>query len=101
MAYKMATTYQFASIRCSGHSNLVIFNQFSSKFHIWFVSIKLCFKFQYGFCLTNDNQDGRQNGRRLSVSSICCCGHTKLVIFCLDFFQISYMVCLYQTLVQV
>ena len=55
------------SVHRSGHSNLVIFNQISSKFHIWIASIKLSFKFEYGFCPTNNNQDGRQNGPRLSV----------------------------------
>ena len=55
------------SIRCCGHSNLVIFNQISSKFHTWIASIKLWFKFEYGFFLTNHTQDGQQNGHRLSV----------------------------------
>ena len=59
----MAAAYQFAPVRCCGHSNLVIFNRTSSKFHIWFASIKPWFKFEYEFCPTNDNQ----NGRRLSV----------------------------------
>ena len=61
-----------------GHSNLVIFNQISSKFHIWVASIKLSFKFKYGFCPMNNNQDGLQNGCRLSV---CSCGHSTLVIY--------------------
>ena len=99
MADKMATAYQFASIRCCGHSNLVIFNWISFKFHIWFTSIKPWFKFEYEVCQTNDNQDSRQNGRRLSV-----CIHpllwSLLVIF-IGFPQISYMVCFHQTLVQV
>ena len=34
------------SVRCRGHSNLVIFNQIFSKFHI---IIKLSFKFEYSF----------------------------------------------------
>ena len=34
------------SVRCRGHSNLVIFNQIFSKFHI---IIKLLFKFEYSF----------------------------------------------------
>ena len=40
---------------------------------------QLWFKFKYGFFPTNDNQDGRQNGRRLSV----CIhrGHSYLVKF--------------------
>ena len=54
-------------MRCCGHSNLIIFNQISSKFHIWIASIKSWFKFEYEICLTNDNQDGQQNGHRLSV----------------------------------
>ena len=60
MADNMATPYQFTFSHCCGHSNLVI----SSKFHIWIASIKPWFKFEYKFCLTNDNQDGRQNGRQ-------------------------------------
>ena len=31
--------------------------------------IKLSFKFEYWFCLINDNQDSRQNGSRLLVFS--------------------------------
>ena len=34
------------SVRCRGHSNLVIFNRIFSKFHI---IIKLSFKFEYSF----------------------------------------------------
>ena len=33
-------------------------------------SIKFSFKFEYGFCSTYDNQDGKQNGRRLLVSAV-------------------------------
>ena len=66
MADKMAAAYKFASIRCCGHSKLVIFNWISSKFHMWFASIKPWFKFEYEFCRTNYNQDDWQNGRRLS-----------------------------------
>ena len=72
---KMATGYQFASVYCCGHSNLVIFNRISSKFLIWFASFKHWFRFGCGFCQTNDNQGGRQNGRHLSV-----CSHSNLVI---------------------
>ena len=55
---------------CRGHSNSVISYRISSKFHTWIAFIKLWFRFEYGFCLINDNQDGRQNGRRLSVSAV-------------------------------
>ena len=64
---KMAAAYQFASVRCCGHSNLVIFNWISSKCQIWFASVMPWFKFEYEFRRTIYNQDGRQNGRRLSV----------------------------------
>ena len=64
-----------------GHSNSVIFNQISSKFHTWInqisskfhiriVFINLSLKFEYWLCLTSDNQDGRQNGRHLSISAV-------------------------------
>ena len=53
MTNKMATPYQFTSIRCCGHSILVIFNQISSKFYIWIASIKLWFKFEYG-CFSDE-----------------------------------------------
>ena len=48
----------------------VISNQTPSKFHIWIASINLSFKFEYGFCLTSNNQDGRQNGRHVSISAV-------------------------------
>ena len=67
MADKMAATYQY---HCSGHSNSVIFNRISSKFHIWIASINLLFKCEYRFCSTFDNQDGRQNGRNISISAV-------------------------------
>ena len=47
MADKMAAAYQFTAIFCCGHSNSVIFNQISSKFHICIASIKPWFKFEY------------------------------------------------------
>ena len=47
----------------------VISNRIFS-FYIWIISINLSFKFEYGFCLTSNNQDGRQNGRRLSMSAV-------------------------------
>ena len=58
------------NIRCHGNSYAVIFNRISSKFHIWNASINLSFKFEYGFCPTHDSQDGRQNGRRLSIYAV-------------------------------
>ena len=45
---------------------------------MWIASIKLLFKFEYKLSPTNDNQDGRQNGRRLSI---CFCGQSTLIIF--------------------
>ena len=64
--------YCFRLVRLSvcGYSNLVIFNQISSKFHIWIASINLSFRFEYRFCLTSNNQDGRQNGRHISLSAV-------------------------------
>ena len=48
------------SVRCRGHSYLlVIFNRIFSKFHI---IIKLSFKFEYIFFLSNDKQEGCRNG---------------------------------------
>ena len=38
----------------------------------------LVFKFEYKFSPTNDNQDGRQNGRGLSV---CFCEQSTLIIY--------------------
>ena len=67
-------------VRCCGHS--VIFNRISSKFKIRIASIKLLFKCGYGFCQTNDYQDGQQNGGHLTVCT-CehCGGHSNSVIF--------------------
>ena len=67
IADKMDAAYQFTFICCCGLSNLVIFNRISYKLHIWILSIKPWFKFEYEFCRTNQNQGGRQNGRRLLV----------------------------------
>ena len=78
MSDKMAAAYQFASICCCGHSNLAIFIQISSNFHIWIATIKLWFKLKYEFCPTNDSQDGRQNGCRLPI---CTGVHPTLVIY--------------------
>ena len=63
MADRMAGWPPPINIRCRGHSSSVIFNQISSKLHIWIASINLSFNIEYGFCSTSDNQDGRQNGR--------------------------------------
>ena len=60
MVDKMAASYQLASVRCCGHSNLVIFFLISSNFHIWIASMTPWFKFEYDFCRTKDSQDGRQ-----------------------------------------
>ena len=46
MVDKMAAFYQFATVRCCGHSNLVIFLRISSNFHMSITSITLQFKFQ-------------------------------------------------------
>ena len=75
MANKMAATYQF---RCRGRSNLVILIGFLSNFIYGSLPSKVWFKFQWGFCLANDNQDGRKSGHHLSV---CTCGRSTLVIF--------------------
>ena len=53
-----------------GHSNSVVFNRISSKFHIWIASINRLFNFEYGFYSTSNNQDGRQIGRHLSISAV-------------------------------
>ena len=93
MADKLAADYQCPL----SWSHWVIFKRISSKFHIRIASIKLSFKFEYGFCPTNDNQDGRQNGPRLSVSAVV----VTLSHFLPDCFQISYIDYFYQTLTQV
>ena len=67
-----AELYCFRLVRPSvrGHSNSDIFNRISSKFHLWITSTNLSFKFEYRFCPTSDYQDGRQNGRHLSISAV-------------------------------
>ena len=40
------------------------------SFHIWIASTNLSLKLEYRFCLTSENQDGRQNGRHLSISAV-------------------------------
>ena len=67
-------------------------NRYTS-FHIWIASIKLSFKFKYGLCSINGNQDGLQTGL-----SVCTFGHSHLLP---NGFHSSYMVYFYQTLGQV
>ena len=59
--------------------------------------MKLLFKFEYKFSLTNNNQDGRQNGLCLSF---CFCGQSTLIIYypIYTYLQISYMDYFYKTL---
>ena len=76
-------------------SPLVIFYRISSKFHVWIASIKILFKFKYKFNQTNDNQDGRQNGRCLSI---CFCGQSTLIIYYPITSKFYYMDYFYQTL---
>ena len=81
-----------------GHSNSVIFNRISSKFHIWIASTNLSLKLEYRFCLTSDNQDGRQNGRHLSISAVLV---TLTQSFLIGFLPNSYMNCFHHPFVQV
>ena len=62
--------FRLGHLSVRGHSNSVISNRISSKFHIWIATTNLSFKFEYGFCLTSDNQDRLQNGRHLSISTV-------------------------------
>ena len=68
VADKMAATYQYP---LSWSLTSVIFDPIASKFY----SINFSFKFEYGFCRTSDNQDGRRRG------------HSNLVIFCWIYFK--------------
>ena len=79
------------SVRCRGHLNLVIFNRISFKFHKWIASIKLSFKFEYSFffCRTISKK---------AVKMAAMTGLSNVIIT--DFFQILYMGCFHQTLVQ-
>ena len=58
------------SVCMCGHSNLVIYHPIPSKFHIMTTFIKLLFMSEYGFCLINDNQDGRQTDIPFSLQGI-------------------------------
>ena len=76
MANKMAAAYQFASVRCCGHSNLVIFNWISSKCQIWFASsLNMSF---VGQTLT---KMADKMAAAYQFASLRCCGHSYLVIF--------------------
>ena len=73
VAYNLAAAYQF---RYCCHSNLVIYNRVSFKFHIWIASIKFWFKYEYGF--------GRQTIAKMAYNMAAayhlrCCGHSNLV----------------------
>ena len=77
---KMAATYQYP-LSCRSYS--VIFNQISPKFQIWIASINPSFKFEYGICPTSDYQDGRQNGRHISLSAVVITLTQSFLIGCL------------------
>ena len=51
-----------------------------------FHQLKFLLKFEYGFW-SNDNHDGRQNGRLL----VCTCGHSTLVCFQISFIDYFYL----------
>ena len=89
MAGKMANAYQ---CRLSCSVLLSHFYRISSKFHVWIASIRLLLQFEYKFSPTNDNQDGRQNGHRLSI---CFCCQSTLIIYypITSKFHIKLLVC--------
>ena len=68
-------------VRCCGHSNLVISNQISSKFHIWIASTKLWFKFEYVFFQRTIIKMADKMAASFQFKSIRCCGHSNLAIF--------------------
>ena len=70
---KMAKNGQRLSV-----STTSLFYQNSFKFHVWIASIKLSLKFNYEFCWTKVNQDGRWSGRHILV---CAYRHSTLVIY--------------------
>ena len=78
MADKMPSSYQFA---CCCHSNLVIFNQISSKFHIWFAFIKFSLKFSMGFVWQMITKITDKNSKMAAAYQFASCGHSNLVIF--------------------
>ena len=83
MAVKIAADYQ-CQLSWSP-SNLVIFYWISFKFHIWIAFIEFSFKFEYGFCLTNDNNNliifNRISSKVSSLfpSNSCSSSNTSLV----------------------
>ena len=87
------------SVHCCGHSNLVIFNRTSFKFHMWMASIKLWFRLEYEFCPTNSNKDFRENGH--PPIRVLCLGHSNLVIFNQISSKFQIGIVFDQTLVQV
>ena len=62
--------FRLVCLSVRGHSNSVIFYRISSKLHIRIAFSNLSFKLEYRFCPTSDNEDGRQNGRSLSMSAV-------------------------------
>ena len=73
----MAATCWFALVDTLTQSFIA---QFLPNFiiHILVAFVKLSSKFEYGFCLINDKQDGHQNG---CLWSVCICGGSNLVIY--------------------
>ena len=66
------------SLRCCGHSNFVIFNQISFKFHTYIASIKLCSSSNMGF---GRRMITKMADKMAATYQFCCCGRSNLVIF--------------------
>ena len=61
------------SVSTCGHFNLVIYHPISQVPNFILNSFIIHWpNFEYGFCLTNDNYNGHQNGR---LWSVCICGN--------------------------
>ena len=85
MANKKVATYQFASFRCCGHSNLVILNQISSKFHYGLLPSNPGSSSNMSFVGQTINKMADKKAALYQFASVRCCGHSNLVIFILIF----------------
>ena len=78
----MSAAYQFASICCYGHSNLVILNRISSKNFIYgLLSLNPGSGLNMSFVGQTITKMADKMVATYQFVSLCCCGHSNLVTF--------------------
>ena len=81
MANKMVAAYQFASIRCCGHSNLSFLISFLPNFIYGLLPSNPGSSLNMSFVVETIIKMADKMATAYQFEPICCCGHSNLVIF--------------------